>query len=177
MPDTAYPWYEIVTGDDLEQGDILEACPVFSPPADLVGEDYKTALFGWDEQDVIVLTQSCDLVKGREKVVEPMLCPVFQRSELAEGYLSTPKGLEEARRGNVPGFHLLAACSLPEFTREVRGVDFRQVHTLPLPSVCRQAALAATRLRLQPPYREHLAQAFARYFMRIGLPVDIPSFR
>ena len=31
----------------------------------------------------------------------------------------------------------------------------------------------AHRLRLLPPYREHLSQAFARYFMRVGLPVDI----
>jgi len=27
------------------------------------------------------------------------------------------------------------------------------------------------------PYREHLAQAFARFFMRVGLPVDISPFR
>ena len=25
----------------------------------------------------------------------------------------------------------------------------------------------------EPEYREHLSQAFARYFMRVGLPVDI----
>jgi hypothetical protein len=29
---------------------------------------------------------------------------------------------------------------------------------------------------LLPPYREHLSQAFARFFMRVGLPVDIPPF-
>lgn len=34
-----------------------------------------------------------------------------------------------------------------------------------------------SRLRLLPPYREHLAQAFARSFMRVGLPIDIPAFR
>jgi len=33
------------------------------------------------------------------------------------------------------------------------------------------------RLRLLPPYREHLAQAFARFFMRVGLPADIPKFK
>jgi hypothetical protein len=27
------------------------------------------------------------------------------------------------------------------------------------------------RLRLLPPYREYLAQAFARFYMRIGLPI------
>ena len=30
---------------------------------------------------------------------------------------------------------------------------------------------------MRSPYREHLAQAFARYFMRVGLPVDIPAFK
>lgn len=29
------------------------------------------------------------------------------------------------------------------------------------------------RLRLLPPYREHLSQAFARYFMQVGLPVNV----
>ena len=32
-------------------------------------------------------------------------------------------------------------------------------------------------LRLLPPYGEHLSQAFARFFMRVGLPVDIPPFK
>jgi hypothetical protein len=27
-----------------------------------------------------------------------------------------------------------------------------------------------------PPYREHLAQAFARYFMRVGLPREAHPF-
>ena len=26
-------------------------------------------------------------------------------------------------------------------------------------------------------YREHLSQSFARFFMRVGLPVNIPPFR
>jgi hypothetical protein len=33
------------------------------------------------------------------------------------------------------------------------------------------------RLRLLPPYREHLSQAFARFFMRVGLPQPVtPSW-
>jgi hypothetical protein len=35
MGDPAYPWYRTVHGDDIEQGDILEGCPVFLPPEDL----------------------------------------------------------------------------------------------------------------------------------------------
>lgn len=171
----AYPWYASVSGDELQQGDILEACPVFMPPDELVGSDLADGLFQWEERDVIVLTQSCDLVAGREKVSEVLLCPLWNRSEITEGHLASAKGIEEARRGNVPGFHLLAACSLPAMPRELRVVDFRRIHTLPIGFARRVVANANE--RLLPPYREHMAQAFARYFMRIGLPLDIPPFK
>jgi len=77
----------------------------------------------------------------------------------------------------VPGFHLLAASAVPGMEREVRVVDFRRLHSLPVSFVRRRAENAGARLRLLPPYREHLSQAFARFFMRVGLPVDIPPFR
>jgi hypothetical protein len=32
------------------------------------------------------------------------------------------------------------------------------------------------RLRLTSPYKEHFAQAFARFYMRVGLPHDAGSF-
>jgi hypothetical protein len=172
-----YPWYDLVTGDDLEQGHLLEACPVFSPPEDLAVSPVTEAVFRWEQRDVVVMAQTCDLVKGREKVTEVLLCPVWARSELTEGYLATAKGMEEARRGNLPGFYVLAACALPGVSREVRVVDFRRVYSLPLGFVRRQATATPSRLRLLPPYREHMAQAFARFFMRIGLPVDIPAFK
>jgi hypothetical protein len=172
-----YPWYDLVTGDDLEQGHLLESCPVFLPPEQLADGPLAEAVFRWEERDVIVLSQTCDLAKGREKVTEVLFCPVWARPELTEGYLASPKGMEEARRGNLPGFHVLAACALPAAVREVRVVDFRRVYSLPLAFVRRRAAAVPSRLRLLPPYREHLAQAFARFFMRIGLPVDVPAFR
>jgi len=40
----------------------------------------------------------------------------------------------------------------------------------------RQGNVPGYHLRLLSPYREHLSQAFARFFMRVGLPVDIPPF-
>ena len=57
MPSQSYPWFEVISGEVLEQGDILEACPIFTPPEDLAGEDYKTAMFNWDQLDVIVLSE------------------------------------------------------------------------------------------------------------------------
>jgi hypothetical protein len=56
-------------------------------------------------------------------------------------------------------------------------VSFREVWSLPLVFVRNMAGAIGQRPRLRSPYREHLAQAFARYFMRVGLPVDIPAYR
>ena len=174
---TLYPWFGVVEGDDLEQGDILEGCPVFLPPNDLVVGAEATAKFVWQRQDLIVISQSCDLSKGQEKVDDVLLCAVWKRSELtaAGNQLGKDDRMEEVRKGRLPGFHVLAAPTLSGFQHDVRVVDFRRVYSLPVPFV-RNTASAAQRLRLLPPYREHLSQSFARFFMRVGLPVDIPPF-
>jgi len=177
MTSSTYPWYQVVQGDDIEQGDIFEACPIFLPPEGLSGVRPAEANFRCEERDVIVLSQSCDLVKGREKLADVLLCTVWRRSELTSGHLATAKGMEDARRGNVPGAHVLAACSLAGQEREVRVVDFRHICSLPTAFLRAWVAMAGVRLRLLPPYREHLSQAFARFFMRVGLPVDVPPFK
>jgi hypothetical protein len=176
MNSNAYPWYGVVQGEDLAQGDLFDRCPVFLPPADMV-EPWEEASFAWQQYDVVVMTQTCDLVPGREKVTEVLLCAAWSRSELKSGHLSSERGLEDVRRGNLPGYHLLAASDLTDNTSELRIVDFRRVYSLPLTFVRQRAARTGNRLRLLPPYREHLSQAFARYFMRVGLPQDIPPFR
>ena len=177
METLTYPWYQLVQDDSLEQGDLFDGCPVFFPPEEIAETLSDAAEFLWEERDIIVMTQTCDLISGREKVTEVLLCPVWKRSELSEGHLATPRGLEDVRRGNLPGFHMLAECTLDELRREVRIVDFRRIYSLPLGFMRRRAATDGARLRLLPPYREHLSQAFARFFMRVGLPVDIPPFR
>ena len=171
----SYPWYDTVIGDEIQQGDILEGCPVFVPPSNLAETGPEATTFKWVERDVIIMSQSCDLVKERAKVEEVLLCAVWKRSEIKSGELATPQGMEKARKGLLPPFHVLAECSLSSFTREVQVVDFRRVYTLPLEFI-RKLAVSKDRIRLLPPYREHLAQAFARFFMRVGLPVDIPPF-
>jgi hypothetical protein len=174
-----YPWFGVVDSDDeIMQGDILEGCPVFVPPEDLfalVGtEKLSTAEFKWEERDVIVMTQSCDLSKGREKVDNILLCAVWKRSELAVP-LANANVMEEARKGRLPAIQLLAECHVSGFECEVRAVDFRRVYSLPVGFVRKRLGMTK-HLRLLPPYREHLSQSFARFFMRVGLPIDIPPF-
>ena len=89
MDSEGYPWYRFVHGTDLGQGDILERCPVFLPPTDLAERPLAEAAFAWQERDVIVMSQTCNLVPGREKVTEVLLCSAWSRSELTSGHLAT----------------------------------------------------------------------------------------
>lgn len=172
-----YPWFGVVNGDQIEQGDIFEDCPVFLPPDDInLTAEKPAAEFKWEDRDLIILSQSCDLVQGREKVDDVLLCAVWKRAELPTGHhLSSDAGMEDARKGRLPAYHLLAESNIDAFKRGVRVVDFRRVYSLPVAFVRKRASLT-NRLRLMPPYREHLSQSFARFFMRVGLPVDIPPF-
>ena len=79
MNPPAYPWYLVVRGDAIEQGDLFEKCPVFLPPDDLADGPLTDATFRWEERDLIVLSQSCDLTKGREKLTEVLFCAAWQR--------------------------------------------------------------------------------------------------
>ena len=170
-----YPWYDLVEGNDLEQDDIIESCPV-AVATETETPDGRWKL-QWEERDLIVLSQSCDLVIGREKVSEVLMAAVWRQSEL-NGHLATNRGLEDARRGNLPGVHLLASNEFFDApASEVRVVDFRRISALPLAFLRKRILTQQRRLRLLPPYREHLSQAFARFFMRVDLPVDIPAFR
>jgi hypothetical protein len=118
-----YPWYEIVEGDDLEQGDVFEACPVFaitlpSTIKDFRAADYE-AHFRALERDVIVMTQSCDLIKDHPKVMEVLLCQIWKLDELSKDYeyVRQTKGREEIRQGKHPDYHMLNASNLSGFER------------------------------------------------------------
>lgn len=166
-----YPWYTAVAGDEIEQGDILNNSPVFIPPEIFSeGEKYGIEI---KRRDVVIMSQSCDLVKGREKVDEILLCPIYTPEDMKWGN----KELEEARKGRLPAYHLLNSCDLAGLEAGFRIVEFRALHSLSITTVRRHANSLSKRIRLMPPYREHLSQAYARFLMRVGLPTDIPSFK
>jgi len=108
-----------------------------------------------------------------------LVCPVWPLSEFENrsNFFKSKNGKEALRRGNVPGYHLLNKCEINGFETEYLVVDFRSVYSVPFEFLMNLAEERGERLRLLPPYREHLSQAFARFFMRVGLPVDIPPFK
>jgi len=56
-----YPWYEVVSGKEpLLQGDFIKSCPVLVPPSKIdIGKVNVDVI----EYDVIIMSQSCDLVQ------------------------------------------------------------------------------------------------------------------
>lgn len=170
-----YPWYEIVRFDEpLLQGDFIDSCPVIIPLSLIGVGEVKVDVI---EYDVIIMSQSCDLAHGKLDLV--LVCPVWPLSEFEKinDFFKSKKGKEALRRSNVPGYHLLNKCEIEGFESDYLVVDFRNVYGVPFDFIVELAKKRGKRLRLLPPYREHLSQAFARFFMRVGLPVDIPPFK
>ncbi|MBA2340578.1 MAG: hypothetical protein H0V88_09295 [Pyrinomonadaceae bacterium] len=165
----SYLWYQAGNWTDLEQGDLLPNCPVLVPPSNLT-EVFLTAKDG-DEfglevivqrARLIVMSQSCDLAAG--KIDQVLLCAHFPAS-------NHPKNIRsEIRKERYPALHMIEKCELPnhEFERQI--IDFRTIYTLPKDFVLAFSGKLGKRVRLLSPYKEHLSQAFARYFMRVGLP-------
>ncbi len=164
----SYPWYDLAEGDELQQGDVLMDCPTFRPTAANEFEEIST--------DVVILSQSCDLANDKLEIVQ--VCPIFRLDELGTKVerFRNQRGREDLRRGYFPGFHLLNRCELPGRESDFWVCDFRSLFGVHVAVAKALAVEQSPRVRILPPYREHLAQAFARFFMRVGLPVDVPPF-
>jgi hypothetical protein len=132
---------------------------------------------------LVVLTQSCDLVvregKALPKAVSVALCRVYTLAEYsaARSDFATPKAREEARKGRVEGVHLLPSTTDQNDNQTVLIAHFREIFSLPFVYLQRHAESLNPRFRLRSPYLEHFAQGFARFFMRVGLPLDIPPYK
>ena len=169
-----YPWYAIVDGKEtLLQGDFINSCPVVIPPMAIKPGKVPADVI---EYDVVVMSQSCDLAQRKIDLV--LVCPLWSLKEFEEenSYYESKKGKEALRQGYLPGYHLLNKCEINGFETDYLVIDFRSVYSVPFDFTIELARKKGRRLRLLPPYREHLSQAFARFFMRVGLPVDIPPF-
>jgi len=189
----AFPWYEPAAADaPLDQGDLIFDCPVLAW-REGTAEFHKSAaraealrgLVQVESVDTVVMTQTCDLAQSKVRYI--ILCPhyaleVYQAEwevgERALGQVPTArswaKHLDRIAAGRIWSLNMLNSEDGPGYRAGLRIVDFHRVFSLPREFL--EAWLAehdAVRLRLRPPYREHLSQAFARFFMRVGLPTDI----
>ncbi len=171
-----FDWYSIVNEETLlSQGDFLKDLPVIIPPSDITPNKQIEA--DVQEYNAIVMSQSCDIQNNKLDLI--MVCPywpISQAGKLNE-FFNSDEGKEGLRKGYVVGYHLLNKCDLDNFKSDYMVVDFKNVYGVSFPFLKDFTKKQGSRLRLLPPYREHLSQAFARFFMRVGLPIDILPFK
>jgi hypothetical protein len=185
-------WYEIVDPDiSLTQGDIIFDCPLLAWQGDtlrLEGAGVSKVLenaMSAIQADVVVMTQACDL--EQEKVENVILCPhvdldehyiTWERNRKNTGQKPTDRAWKshcnDICNGYMWNLTMLNDYRIDGSSIGIRIVFFDEVYTVPrsfLESLLRQRG--HSRFRLLPPYREHLSQAFARFFMRVGLPAPV----
>ena len=181
-------WYEAVSADArLTQGDLVLDCPLVGwrsgGLATAAGSETEVLVAARDvlEADVIVMTQACDLDNDRVKNV--VLCPCPPLAEFKEAWREhheQAKGADWKKlcdsicKGYAWHSAMLNAGDCAALRTTHRVVQFQEVYTVPRDFL--EALLARrniTRLRLLSPYREHLSQSFARFFMRVGLPAPV----
>lgn len=165
-------------GPTLAQGDLLTDClvPQFEADFGSAGEG-ATEPLSVGYQTLIIVTQSCDLENSKVELVA--MCPAhtLDEFETQNPKFKTKGQWELVRKGRQEGLHLLGNPDDAENNRGSLVVDFGQIFSLPPAYLEKKAKAAGERLRLDSPYLEHFSQAFARYFMRVGLPSQIPPFK
>ena len=173
-----FPWYEVVSGIEIGQGDFFNNFPILIQPLDM-GTTFEEIenqeiIPSVDFYNVIVMTQSCDFQKMLDNDLVT-LCPTSNFRDLY--------GTEQAKgksrwkpliEGRIVGTHLLNKCEILQHEFDYQVVDLTRLFSVPLGYVKKFANNVGKRIRLMPPYCEHLAQAFAKRCMRVGLPIDLP---
>jgi len=171
----ANEWWTTVTSTELRQGDLIQGCLVPVVPGDWKPVPGSTSELDVQEQKLIIITQSCDLEQSKAPFVAT--CPVASYEEFNDAHKGfDKKKWEQIRQGKFTYLHLLASTDNALDNLKCLIVDFREIFSLPISYVTEQAGRESNRNRLNSPYLEHMAQAFARFFMRVGLPSDIPKY-
>lgn len=178
-----FEWYEeITTSENITQGDIFINFPVmkiinYEKLLEVANPEEYEAELDIEYVDLIVLTQPCDLDHQKPDLKNVILCEIHDVDyvEYGSGKLS------QITEGKLPQFYMLnknenfkyedSTFKLEMFNYHI--VNFNKIEKIPVEALRKYAKNVTNRLRLLPPYREHLSQAFAKYFMRIGLPSDI----
>ncbi|MBL8191920.1 MAG: hypothetical protein JNK38_28170 [Acidobacteria bacterium] len=166
----------MTTDQALRQGEYLVSCPV-----PILKEnpslDNPTSAVRVEVGDLIIVTQSCDLEQGKAQFVA--LCPIFPLDvyEAINPELKGKGRWEQVRKGRIEGLYLLSSPTNPDNNHEALVVDFGEIHSVPFDLLAAHAKEVTPRWRLKSPYLEHFSQAFARFFMRVGLPSAIPAFK
>ena len=179
-------WYSVIDYEDkasFEQGDIIYNCPHFITT--VVGDTCEARI---ERYNVVILTQTCDIVNDKaDKILVAPWSPLTKLFEenLANKQKENPQKKELSRKdknslfrhlkdGIRPRYHMLNKDDEKGLT-DYPILDFMHTYSIPIQELQKVAKEQKTIIRLNSPYKEHLSQAFARFFMRVGLPATIKN--
>jgi hypothetical protein len=179
----SHEWYESTAEERVTQGQIVWDCPVLEWADGAMAS--MEALSLAVKRDVIVMTQACDL--ANDKVLNVIVCPHVSLKDYQRDYA---KDLETKQQqfkdknwrshcnqivnGRLWNLSMLNSSDVAEVQFDHRVVYLHDVYSIPrtfLEAFIKNQA--KPKVFLRPPYREYLSQAFARFFMRVGLPMPI----
>jgi hypothetical protein len=173
---TGASWYEVTEGSAFEQGDLFQ--DVLLPV--VINADPQRPEVVLEQVTAVVLSQTCDLVNGKlDQVLFAAVVPYdvysAEQERAGNGFVASRRFRRAVLDGALPPLSVLRpATGEPVLPWSL--VDFRRTYSLPTDGAAELATRLGPRLRLRSPYREHLAQGFARFYMRVGLPVDAAEF-
>jgi hypothetical protein len=184
-------WYSLKNEtESITQGDLI-SCPVvrWKDGKLAIKKTPKSTLLNSREiksVNAVILSQACDLANN--KITNVILCRRLDLSFYKNAWQTARKAanatsnvekefqthLSNIQRGYAWGQCLLNSFESDEIVIEHQVVDFGEIFSLPRVFLDDYVTnFAKTRLTLNSPYREHLSQGFARFFMRVGLPTDV----
>jgi hypothetical protein len=192
-------WFQLWKGSQkLEQGLLVPSIeyPDLStiPKANAKG----TKSINYLQFDALILSQSCDLTGKAIELIH--ICPVYTLNALLTKIDDSPKArdkffreLAQGRRTNMYITNKFTKYQFRKIKRNLPHADFdnslNKYHverlvadfskSLVIPASYLKQYLRSnkTYLRLNPPYREALAQKYGLFFMRVGNPVDYLPYR
>ena len=175
-------WYEKIEyseGMAIEQGDILFDCPYYDVLSDGINEEIQAKVV---EYNVVIVTQSCDIANNKvDKIfVAPWIYiseAISKRSESSKGPMSKKEKksfFKHLADGVMPSHHILDK-DIEKGLEDYPVIDFSNAFTISQKTLKSTIAKRCYVIRLISPYKEHLSQAFARFFMRVGLPSSLTN--
>lgn len=180
-------WFiELATTIPNEQGIIIDDFEWFDfkSLSSLRSDDGSAKELPTITHHVIILTQSCDLIKPNTKYVH--VCPVytladFFRNQGKNSLEDKEKLFNQLTRNSVVSKHLTNTFKL-ELNQNLKGdflvIDFSRAYIVPM--VYLKNIMGASGndkfAMLNIPYRESMAQRYGQFFSRVGNPMNLDEF-
>lgn len=162
-------WFH-TPGQGLEQAELLANYPLGQVVSLSLEDEADVAV---EVVDAIILTQSCDIPKSAQDFLLVARALQYEEVRLAGGELASKEGRIKLSRGLAIAQFLIPPNS---WGWSWTVIDFRQIYVVNKEEVNRHALSQDSRIALQSPAKESLAQGFARFMMRIGLEQPLSAF-